>query len=197
MKLNTSNMFLRGSDASLTPQNASYVSFFVVKSPEKMAKEAFRRCREKPECHNQMLSEEMLYFATHRAIEIRTDLTEDQKEEEREKHQHYFKQYPVSLQFSGYTHLLKLRQTCLILKTLTFDKKCLKENILSADYNFTLIFKEYQNIEEEYKASRDKLVILPVIYDEREMFSNDNSYPFEKQKQTLNHLINEGLKVQL
>ena len=81
--------------------------------------------------------------------------------------------------------------------TMKFDKKCLRDNNWRDDYNFTLIFHEFNQINTEFDEAAKHLIVYPVVYDENPLFSNDTSYPFEKRKTTLMHNSLGGIKVQL
>ena len=110
----------------------------------------------------------------------------------------FFKVQPFSNMYTGYEVLKQIRnQKCFKMATQKFDQKCLKDNLWRDDYNFTLIQKEYEAIDKAVETALSIIKITPVIYDEIEQFSNNNSYPFKERKISLPQHPGIGFKIEL
>ena len=93
MDLDLKSIQLMGSDTSFLPQKTSYSSLVMIKSQERIATEAFRRCKLYEECSNQMLSYETLAFA-YKQLAISLDIPDKEKEEMMMQQESFLKARP-------------------------------------------------------------------------------------------------------
>lgn len=94
MDLDIKSIQLMGSDTSFQPQRISYSTLVMIKSRDRIAKEAFRRCKQYDACSNQMLSQEALFFAFRQSI-MSLDISEEEREEMTKQQDSFNKVHPA------------------------------------------------------------------------------------------------------
>jgi hypothetical protein len=119
----------------------------VEKSSDKIAKEAFTRCLKDVYCADQMLDDNTLYFANKKYIIDNEDYSEEMTKFKLNELDLMINAYPEYFKYAGYLYILGSRQKCYNLMIMQFDQKCLSDNLWRDDYNFTLLFNEYNALE--------------------------------------------------